>query len=327
MGKTGLIKNVFYHLKETNPEIITIYFDIFSTKCLGDFVKIFASAVIGQLDSLSKNVISKVTRLFKNCRLTFSINEITGQPEAHIEIMPNEEESTLKDIFQYISSSDKRCYIAIDEFQQISEYPESGIEALIRSYIQFMPNANWIFCGSRQYLMQDMFMSANRPFFQSTQMVGIGELNKEYYFSFASDLFKEAKITLPEDVFDYIYTKFEGHTWYIQSILNRLYSNFRHIVKEDVDMVVGDIIAEYEYSYQNLMAAYSDGAVSLLKAIAKEKLVTEITSGKFISKYDLKATSSVRTSVKTLIDRELVYKTPRGYIIYDRFMGIWLATL
>ena len=58
---------------------------------------------------------------------------------------PTEEESTLKEIFDYLGSSEKRCYIAIDEFQQIAEYPEKGVEALLRSYIQFLPNVN-LFC-------------------------------------------------------------------------------------------------------------------------------------------------------------------------------------
>ena len=43
--------------------------------------------------------------------------------------------NTLKEIFEYLGSSEKRCYVAIDEFQQIVEYPEKGVEALLRSYI------------------------------------------------------------------------------------------------------------------------------------------------------------------------------------------------
>ena len=47
-------------------------------------------------------------------------------------------------------------------------------------------------------------------------------------------------------------------------------------------------------------------------------------SGSFIAKHKLKAASSVSSSLKTLIERELVYETDNGYIIYDRFMGEWL---
>ena len=77
---------------------------------------------------------------------------------------PAEEENTLKEIFEYLGSSEKRCYVAIDEFQQIVEYPEKGVEALLRSYIQFLPNVNFIFAGSKQHQIQEMFNSSRRPF-------------------------------------------------------------------------------------------------------------------------------------------------------------------
>lgn len=85
-------------------------------------------------------------------------------PEVSIDIATDKEETTLKEIFNYLQSSEKRCYIAIDEFQQITEYPEKGVEALLRSYIQFLPNVRFIFAGSKQHVMQEMFLSTKRPF-------------------------------------------------------------------------------------------------------------------------------------------------------------------
>lgn len=60
------------------------------------------------------------------------------------------------------------------------------------------------------------------------------------------------------------------------------------------------------------------------QAIAKEKIATAVNSGNFITKYKLKAASSVNVALKTLINKELVYKAAEGYTIYDRFMAIWL---
>lgn len=67
--------------------------------------------------------------------------------------------------------------------------------------------------------------------------------------------------------------------------------------------------------------------VRLLKAIAKEGCVKEALAGDFISKYRLRAASSVSSALKKLIGNELVYQTADGYIIYDRFMGEWLRKL
>ena len=61
-----------------------------------------------------------------------------------------------------------------------------------------------------------------------------------------------------------------------------------------------------------------------MKAIAKERMVTEINAGAFIAKYRLKAASSVNTALRTLLKKEMVYKSDNGYTIYDRFMAIWL---
>lgn len=324
MGKTGLIKNVFYQLHSQKSEILTLYFDIYSTQNLNDFVQIFASTVLGALDSTSKKTVAEIGKIFKSLRPVFSFDEITGTPKVSVDIVPNREEATLKEVFDYLGASEKRCYIAIDEFQQIAEYPEKGVEALLRSYIQFLPNVNFIFAGSKQHVMQEMFLSAKRPFYQSTQTLSIDAINEEDYFQFASTFFTEQGFKLPKAVFGKMYAEFDGHTWYVQSILNRLYSYRQNITDELVAVAVNEIVAEGEYPYQNLLAAYSSGAVKLLKAVAKEGVVAEINSGDFISKYALKGASSVNSALKKLINNELIYKTSKGYIVYDRFMAIWL---
>ena len=78
------------------------------------------------------------------------------------------------------------------------------------------------------------------------------------------------------------------------------------------------------YAYQELLNAYSGIQVHLLKVIAKEKVVAQINSGDFISKYSLKNSSSVSRALNKLMENELVYKSDKGYIVYDRFLGLWL---
>lgn len=289
MGKTGLIKHVFYKLHEQQSDIITLYLDIYSTQNLNEFVQAFAGIVLGSLD-----------------------------------IAPEKEEATLKEIFDYLQSSEKRCYIAIDEFQQIAEYPEKGVEALLRSYIQFLPNIRFVFAGSKQHVMQEMFLSAKRPFYQSTQIITIDCIDKDAYYDFASSWFNRKHLVLDKETFSGIYDEFEGHTWYIQAILNRLYGYPENPDQEKVAHAIREIVAENEYGYQNLLAAYTAGAIRLVKAIAKERVVPEINAGTFIAKYKLKAASSVNTALRTLSKMEMVYRTEKGYIVYDRFFAIWL---
>lgn len=324
MGKTGLIKNSYYLLKKQEPEIVTLYMDIYSTQNLTDFVRLFAGTVLGTLDSAPQKAMKRIGQFIKSIRPVFTLDQLTGIPKVTVDVTPANSGTTLKELFEYLQSSDKRCYIAIDEFQQLTEYPEKGVEALLRSYIQFTPNVNFIFAGSKQHVMREMFLSAKRPFYQSTQTLSIDSIAKDEYYCFAAGFFKEQGRKLDDGTFSYIYDRFEGHTWYLQTILNRLYSYKDEPTTQLADYAVQEIVAESAVAYESLLAAYSSGNIKLLRAIAKEGCVKEINAGEFISKYTLKAASSVNTSLKKLIDKEMVYKSPNGYIVYDRLLAIWL---
>lgn len=325
IGKTGLIHHVFHEFLKKKLGT-TIYMDIFPTSNLNEFTRVFAETVLGSLDSDIKRLFTKIGTIIKSCRPTVRFDPITGNPEFSMDIDPGKEEATLKEVFTYLRTSDKQCVIAIDEFQQIAEYKEKRVEALLRSYIQHVPNVRFIFSGSKQHLMQELFLSAKRPFYQSTQLMSIDAIDKSDYYTFANTFFKDKGLKFNQSVFEELYSMFDGYTWYIQATLNRLYGYGESIVRnEQLFEAIDRLIAEYEYAYQNLISAYTPTAVKLLKAIAAEGRVAEINAGKFISKYNLKAASSVNTALSKLLKNEVVYKSEKGYIIYDRLMSIWLS--
>lgn len=133
MGKTGLIHHAFYLLKEQDTDSVTLYMDIYFTQLRGDFVRLFANTVLGKLDTAPQNALSRIGQFIRSCHPVFTFDKLTALPKVTIDVASQEEESTLKEIFDYLNFSEKRCYIAIYEFQQRVEYPEKGIEALLRS--------------------------------------------------------------------------------------------------------------------------------------------------------------------------------------------------
>ena len=62
-------------------------------------------------------------------------------------------EYTLGEICEYLEKVEKRCLVVIDEFQQITRYPEKNTEALLRTHIQKLSNVNFVFSGSRRRLI------------------------------------------------------------------------------------------------------------------------------------------------------------------------------
>lgn len=328
IGKTGLIKNTFYHLKEQEKDATCLYIDIFATKNLHDFVELLGVMVINEIVRKNASFIEKTISFFSALRPVLSMAPLTGEPSVSITVEPSKEDITIQSIFNYLNDSEQEVYIAIDEFQQIAEYPEKGTEALLRSYIQFAQHVHFIFSGSKFHLMAEIFGSPKHPFYQSTEMMGLKPLDSDVYYDFCLQFFKEKGGNIEKDIFEYLYNMFEGHTWYIQCIMNRLYEANTNVESiEQVNAAILSILAGREPQFESLSQFFTDNQFSLLKAIAKEGIVAQPTAGRFIKSHNLSGASSTKAALKVLEDKELVYRKPEGYIIYDRFMDLWLKRL
>lgn len=321
VGKTGLIKNVFYFIHEREPKAACIYADIFSTRNQKNFINTLGQAIFAE----TKTPLDKAITILSQCRPVVGVDQFSGTPTLSFDIQPQMAEQNIRQLFEYVGNLDRECYIAIDEFQQIANYPEEGTEALLRSYIQFIPNVHFIFAGSRQHLMSEMFLSARRPFYQSTQIMNLGVIDENKYYEFARNFFINKRGELSDKTFDYAYKLIDGQTWFLQTILNRLYETFDSVEgKEQVDEIVESILDENDSNYQGTIAMLTDNQLDVLKAIASEGCVAEPMSGGFIRDHHLKTASSIRAALKFLVDNEFCYKSDKGYIVYDRFMRFWL---
>lgn len=325
IGKTGLIKHLFYQIERQNKHAICLYIDIFATKNLKDFTEMFSSVVINGFARKEKSFLQRAATLLGSLRPVFTSDPYTGSPKMSITVEPSRAQLTIQQIFELLSNSRRDVYIAIDEFQQVANYPEDGTEALLRSHIQFASGVHFIFAGSKFHLMAEMFGSPKRPFFQSTEMMDLGPLDKEIYYAFANNFFERRRGSLDHDTFMDLYDRFDGHTWYIQNVLNRLYENRLNVRGiDDVNREIVQLVESKSPQYESLAQFLSSNQFNLLKAIASDGIVAEPTGGKFIRRHNMLSASVVQSALRGLLDKEIVYRTPRGYIVYDRFMSIWL---
>ena len=323
-GKTGLVHNAFRILEKTHA---TVYLDIFAIEDLTSFVQTFATAVLDRLDSPAERVGRKLLSFFRSCRPTLTPKD-DGSFAFSFDLAPSQAKATLKDTFDYIASRRRKVAIAIDEFQQVREFPEKGTEALLRSYIQFVPNAHFIFAGSRKHMMDAMFVSPKGPFYQSTQLMALSPIDAGKYEKFAAGFFRGDRRTFSDGAFRHLYDRFAGITWYIQSILNRIWTHGRGLDSaQQVDDTVDELVAEAESFYFDLLRSQTAAEQSILKAVGREGVVKSISGGDFITRNALPAASTVRSAAAKLAERDLLYRSDAGYVVYDRFFGLWLKRL
>lgn len=327
MGKTGLIHHCFQQ-KAIKGLYNTIFIDILPTNSLQEFTFLFGKTIFDNLLPKSRKLAVKFIDTIKSLSGKFTYDSITGAPSFSLRlgdiVRP---EYTLEEIFKFLESTPTSCIVAIDEFQQIANYPEKNIEALLRSYIQNCTNCNFIFSGSKQHLMSEMFLSRNRPFYNSTSLLWLDAIPKETYTLFASHQFHIFHKEIDTKDIREMYDRFDGITFYLQKIMNTAFSMTGTEEKcsgEMIEVAINDIINSNATLYMEMMSDIPIRQKELLISISKEEPAEGITSAQFIHRHELSSPSSVQAATKKLLERNLIHKSLNKFYISDKFFAIWL---
>lgn len=328
MGKTGLIEHCF-HQKGIAQGYHTFFVDIYATGSLKELVFILGKHIFDTLKPKGKKFVEGFFAAIGSLRPAFKLDAVTGEPVFDIGIGEiRRPEASLEELFAYLESADKPCLVAIDEFQQIARYPEKNVEAILRTHIQKCTNTTFVFAGSQRHMMQNIFFSASRPFYQSASFLNLAPIGEEPYRRFVQRHFRQAGKRISDEIIARIYRLFEGHTWYMQTLLNRLYEQTdkgEEITLAEADAVLHATIDAQQTVYQNMIAMLSERQKELLFAVGKEGRASEITSADFIARHGLYSSSSVQSAARQLLDKEFVTKDGNVYRVYDRFFGLWIA--
>ena len=327
LGKTDLIWHVF-----DDDEIRSTYYcfvvDIYATKNLSDFVSMLGKSVMDELRPKGKRAWEKFISVVSSLRSEISF-DMNGVPTWSVGLRAISNPSvTLDEIFTYLNQADKPCLVAIDEFQQITRYNDDTVEATIRTYVQRCTNAHFIFSGSQRHIMNEMFTSPSRPFYQAVSIMNLQPLDLEVYTNFCIGKFEQAGKHLDPDVVSTLYQRFNAVTSYMHRILNVLYSKTSEGETCTVPMVddaIGFILSMSSDTYESLYYQMPEKQRMLFLAIAKEGRATMVTSGRFINKHRLNSASSVSSALKGLLEKDFITMDKNAYSVYDQFFSLWLA--
>lgn len=331
LGKTGLIYRVFDQIKENKLAYETIYADMSFTQTLEDFVKILSESVASVLHR--RNKIKDILKAVGGIRPLISYDELTGQPQLSFTYRTEEDKKvTLRSLFSYMENSGKEVVVAIDEFQQIREYPGIQMEALLRTCIQPLHHVRFIFCGSNKHIMTDMFTNAKKPFYESTTNVPVGKLNEQTYERFISGLFEEYGKHIDSELVKDIIRWTKDHTYYTQSLCNEVFScSGKEVRSENVTQAKRTILQMNTDRFLEIKRMTTPSQWKLLKAVAKEGEVRKPTSAAFLSKHGLTSGPAVLKSLKSLVDKELILETltleGSIYSVYNVFLSRYLENL
>lgn len=327
MGKTKLIDHVMASPEvEGNNFVLSI--DILQTGTLAEFTATLGHAVFSQVARRSDRLTKLFVSVLKSLRAAFSFDPVTGMPALDVRLGDIERpEYTLQEIFDFLDQTDRRCLVVIDEFQQIVNYPEKNVEALLRSHIQHSRNANFVFAGSQRHLMSELFASSRRPFYNSASFLHLDAIPVEVYTQFAVDRFSDRDKRIEPQAVQLAYDTFSGVTLYDQQAMNIAFAltpqgqtcdtaAMRHIIS--------DMVSQNDRTERELLQFLTERQKEVLYAIFADQPVRSVTSAQFTRKHRLKSASSTQSAVRRLLQLDFITRVNGQYRISDPMMALWL---
>lgn len=307
---------------------ITISVDILRTSSINEFAFEMGKAVFEQAAHRGTKMLKMVVNTLKSINGCFGYDPISNTPTFNLSLGDiSNPLYTLDEIFSCLEQAEKKCIVAIDEFQQICYYPEKNMEAILRTYIQKCSNANFIFSGSERHLITKMFSEKAHPFYNSADIMNLEVIPLDKYMEFAQSLFWKFEKEIEPAAISLAYNTFNGNTYYIQKVAHEAFNQTDIGQKASpamMESIIHSMILDNDHKFSEILSRLTLPQKELLYAIAKEGKAKQITSMAFIKKHNLRSASSIQSAIKKLMEYHLVSTSLSTYYIDDQLMELWL---
>ena len=331
LGKSGLIEHCFSTtpLKESH---YTFFIDIYASNNLKELVYSLANEVFKKVSRQKKDFMQWVSTFIHSIRTSFTFDNVTGVPSFNVQLGEiSNPEVTLDEVLNCLENCDKPCIVAIDEFQQIANFEEKNMEALLRTKVQKLKNVTFVFAGSQSHLLGAIFNSPSRPFYNSVTFMQLKAIDLDVYHQFAMNKFEEAGKHLDRNLTERIYSHFDGITWYLQLLMSEAFIYTRQgetAAVEMFDELLSHIVSVQQFTYEDSYSRFTEKQKMLLLAIANEypKPVNP-TSIEFIKKYHLLSASSVQASMKAIQEKGILNGSKEQRKFSDLLFADWLKSM
>lgn len=221
-------------------------------------------------------------------------------------------------LIEKVSKTDKRMIVLFDEFQEVCDIDKT-LPKQLRSIIQRQKGINYIFMGSQESMMTDIFEKKKSPFYHFGQRMNLKKIPYDDFYSYVADRLPsvpESESCSKDDITQEILSFTSLHPYYTQQLASVVYDKMTYESKYDgvVEYAISSLIQEHALDYERFWGTFNRTDRRVLTILAEgKKLVSDKTT----------AQSTLFSSLKKLVRLGYVNKTDR-YELEDPFFGRWI---
>jgi AAA+ ATPase superfamily predicted ATPase len=331
-GKSSLIYRVFSELESVK----LVYMDLYNVFSTDDFCRKYSKLLAHELfdwkDDI-KAITKKMKQYFKGLNPKISFDE-TGTPSFSLEMTRISETSDIETILNMpgiiAREKDQPICIAFDEFQEIQRIDPFLINWM-RSVFQNQENVSYIFLGSKQSLMENIFSSINSPFYEFAVKMNIEPISYNNLFDFIKLKFNQQGIFILDKTINDILQVSECHPHFTQYFASVVFDTIRSGEDQKTEnfksLWINKIINSQSMIFQNIYDQLKNNQRRILLLLSTMEKSNGLFSEHTRNKYQLPTSSSINTILNALIKKDLIHKTDKTYKINNPVFKAWLKQI
>ncbi len=312
-GKTSLIHKA---VKEVGRPCISI--DLQSVTSVLDLSTILLKK------TLKKYPYERVKHFIKHFKVVPLVSLNPQSNSIDISFQPGADSlNSLNDALQLIERIGKKGpkpIVFFDEFQEILSL-DKNLDKQLRSIIQYHQFVNYIFIGSYEGMMRDIFEKKKSPFYHFGHLLTLGKIPYDAFFQFLHERFSsiaDDPKTTSKKILDFT----KCHPYYTQQLAWQVWNNSMHHkkVQNKIHQAIQDLIRVHDNDYDRIWNTMGKTDRKILIALTHDNSILE---KKTLQKLDMPATSTVFSSLKRLMQKGYLYKAD-VYEFDDPFFREWI---
>lgn len=330
-GKTSLAEKVFRETKSAD----CIFVDLYNIKSLDDFSRKYSEILARELFNW-KDDVRRLTRTlanhFKNLSPGISFDEY-GNPGFKLNIQKIEKQEDIETILEIpnrIQAKRKKAIcIAFDEFQEIKRI-DPFLLNWMRSAFQRQKNISYIFLGSKQSMMDEIFASTRSPFYEFAVRMNLSVISYEDLSIYIREKFEQNKLPIAEKTIDSILVISECQPHYTQFFASEVFDLIsRGFDQDEEDFTqswLQKVMLPQVDIFQDIFDQLTNPQRIVLQALSRINDIG-IYSDEARTTYKLPVSSSLNESLKALQKKALIYKSEDEYKFTNPILKQWLLGL
>ncbi len=314
-GKTSLILNVVKQFQRP-----VIYLDLQIISSITDF----AGELLKRI--YSNYPMQKIRSLIGKFRIipTLNVNPVNG--ELSVNFQPAKSENIIiEDVFnllESISNPSNKIIVVFDEFQEVKSI-SSNLDRRLRAIMQHHKNVNYVFLGSRESMMKEIFEHKKSPFYHFGYLITIQKIPYDDFMSYLSEGFKLLSESYA-DIAGQILEITDCHPYYTQQLAFTVWEKLRQGAdsKDAVKPAIESLISTHDYDYERLWNNFNQTDKNILIHFSNSNespLKDEIAKGMGL------ATSTLFSGLKRLCESGYLIRNLKSYEIDDPFFKLWIV--